>query len=194
MVDVEEEDYQIALVVRTSQLVPLLRTSLSHTRFSSLATGIVADTSIKGANAWQRAKADALSGNLHNGQDLQSMAWHNAIEKAVALWTAQACLMWMDFTHIDLRAVIREAVTVTDGVAASTFLASSANYGVPCAPPTPPQRVSIEARTERALQQHRSQRNVWRHTIRWPGRRPIAMIDGASIMVTLNDMPAHHVV
>jgi hypothetical protein len=50
---VEEEEDHTTLVVRTSELVSLLRTFLSHTRFSSLTTDIVADTSIEGANAWQ---------------------------------------------------------------------------------------------------------------------------------------------
>ena len=159
-----------------------------------MATDIVADTSIECADAWQQAKADALSGNLRNGHNPRSIAWHNAIEKAVALWTAQARLTWRNFTHIDLRAVFREAVTEAHGAAAATFLASPANYGVPFAPLTPPQRVTAEVRAERALQQHRSQRNVWRQIIRRPGCRLVAIIDGASIVVTVCGMPAHHVV
>ncbi len=79
--DAEDEDGHLALVTRRAQLVSLLRTSLSHTRFTSLATDIVADTSIKGAGAWQRAKSGALAGDLHNGHDLRSIAWHTAIEK-----------------------------------------------------------------------------------------------------------------
>ena len=119
--ETEDEDEHLAMVTRRAQLVSLLRTSLSHTRFTSLATDIVADTSVEGAAAWQRAKAGALAGDLHNGQDPRSIAWHTAIEKAVALWTAQARLTWRDFTRTDLRAVFREAVTVTYGAAAATF-------------------------------------------------------------------------
>ena len=151
--EVEDEDDHLALVTRRAQLVSLLRTSLSHTRFTSLATDIVADTSVEGATAWQRAKAGALAGDLHNGQDPRSIAWHTAIEKALALWTAQARLTWRDFTHVDLRAVFREAVTITYGAAAATFLASPAEYGVLVAttPHQPPPRISFEAREAGAL-------------------------------------------
>ena len=194
--ETEDEDEHLAMVTRRAQLVSLLRTSLSHTRFTSLATDIVADTSVEGAAAWQRAKAGALAGDLHNGQDPRSIAWHTAIEKAVALWTAQARLTWRDFTRIDLRAVFREAVTVTYGAAAATFLASPAEYGVPVAasPPKPPPRMSSEARANATLQQHRMQRAAWRRSIKWPGRRPVAMIDGSAIKVTINGMTASHVV
>jgi len=59
----------------------------------------------------------------------------------------------MDFTHIDLRAVFREAVTVTYGVVAATFLASPAEYGVPIsiAPTEPTPRISHEAREVETL-------------------------------------------
>ena len=63
-------------------------TSLSHTRFTSLATDIVTDTSVEGAAAWHRAKGGALAGDLHNGKDPRNIAWHITIEKAVALWIA----------------------------------------------------------------------------------------------------------
>ena len=49
--EVEDEDDRLALVTRRAQLVSLLTTSLSHTRFISLATDIVADTSVEGAAA-----------------------------------------------------------------------------------------------------------------------------------------------
>jgi hypothetical protein len=49
--EVEDEDEHLALVTRRAQLVSLLKTSLSHTRFTSLATDIVADTSNEGAAA-----------------------------------------------------------------------------------------------------------------------------------------------
>jgi hypothetical protein len=62
--EVEDEDDHLALVTRWAQLVSLLRTSLSHTRFTSLATDIVANTSVVGAVAWHRAKAGALAGEL----------------------------------------------------------------------------------------------------------------------------------
>ena len=65
--EVEDEDDHLALVTRRAQLVSLLMTSLSHTRFTSLATDIVVDTSIEGTAAWQRAKSGALAGDLHNG-------------------------------------------------------------------------------------------------------------------------------
>ncbi len=133
----------VALGTRRAQLVSLLRTNLLHTRFTSLATDIVADTSVEGAAAWQHAKAGALAGDLHNGQDSRSIAGHTAIEKAVALWTAQARLTWRDFTHVDLRVVFREAVTITYGAAAATFLASPAEHGflVATTPPQPPPRI-----------------------------------------------------
>jgi hypothetical protein len=124
--EIKDEDDHFALVTRRAQLVSLLMTSLSHMRFTSLATGIVVDTSVEGAAAWQRAKAGALAGDLHNGQDPRSIAWHTVIEMAVALWTTQARLTWKDFTHIDLRVVFRKAVTITYGAAATTFLASPA--------------------------------------------------------------------
>ncbi len=145
--EVEDEDDHLALVTRRAQLVSLLKTSLSHTRFTSMATDIVVDTSVEGAAAWQRAKAGALAGDLHNGQDPRSITWHNTIEKAVALWTAQARLTWRDFTHIDLRAVFHEAVTVTYGAVAATFLASPAEYGVlvSTTPSQPPPRIRPEA-------------------------------------------------
>ena len=131
----------------------LLWSNLSHTRFTSLATDIVADTTVEGLAAWQRAKAGAFAEDLHNGQDPRSIARHTAFEKAVALWTTQARLTWRDFTHIDLRAVLRKAVTVTYGAAAATFLASPAEYIVPTsiAPPQPPPRISPEAREAEAL-------------------------------------------
>ena len=49
--EVEDEDDHLALVTRRAQLVSLLRTSLSHTRFTSLAADIVADASVEGAAA-----------------------------------------------------------------------------------------------------------------------------------------------
>ncbi len=65
--EVEDEDAHLALVTRRAQLVSLLKTRLSHIRLTSLATDIVAYTSVDGAAAWQRAKAGALAGDLHNG-------------------------------------------------------------------------------------------------------------------------------
>ena len=113
----------------------------------------------------------------------------------MALWKAQARLTWREFTHIDLRTVFREAATVTYGAAAATFLASPAENGVhvSIAPPQPPLRISLEAREAEALQQHVMQRESWRRSIWWPGRRPVAMIDGPAINVTINGMTASHV-
>jgi hypothetical protein len=187
---VEDEDDHLTLVTRRAQLVSLLKTSLSHTRFTSLATDIVIDKSIEGSAAWQRVKSGALANDLHNGQDPRSIAWHTAIEKAVALWTEQARLTWRDFTHIDLRAVFREAMTITYGAAEATFLASQAEYGVSASatPPKPPPRISQEAREATALQHHMMQRTAWRRRIRWPGRRLVAMIDGSAIKVTIDGM------
>ena len=100
------------------------------------------------------------------------------------------------FTHVDPRVVFREAMTMTYGAAAAIFLASSAEYGVHVAttPPQPPPRVSFEAREAGALYQHRMNRAAWRRSIRWPGRRPVAMIDGSGIKVNINGMTACHVV
>ncbi len=194
--EAEDEDDHLALVTRRAQLVSLLMTRLSHARFTSLATDIAADTSVEAAAAWQRAKAGAWAGDLHNGQDPRSIMWHTAIEKALALWTAQAMLTWRDFTHIDLRAVFREAVTVTYGAAAAILLASPTEYGVhvSTSPPQPPPRISPEAREAEALHQHRMQRASWRRSIMWHGRRLIAMIDRSAIRVTINGMTAGHVV
>ena len=47
----KDEDDHLALVNRRAQMVSLLRTNLSHTRFTSLATDIVADASDEGATA-----------------------------------------------------------------------------------------------------------------------------------------------
>ena len=138
----------------------LIRTNLPHTRFTFLATDIVADTSVEGVAAWQRAKAGALAGNLHTVQDPRNIAWHVANENAVALWKAQARLTWRDLTHIHLRVVFREVVTVTYGAATATFLASTAKYGVlvSTALPHPPPIISPEAREAETLRQHRMQR------------------------------------
>ena len=62
----------------------------------------------------------------------------------------------MDFTHLDLRAVFREAVTKTYGAAAATFLASPDEYGMPGTPPKPPPRIGMEDREVQALQRHRA--------------------------------------
>ncbi len=71
----------------------------------------------------------------------------------MALLTARARLTWRDFTHVDLRTVFREAVTITYGAAATTFLASPAEYGVLVATIThqPPPRISYETREAGAL-------------------------------------------
>jgi len=160
--EVEDEDEHIALVTRRAHLASLLRTNLSHARFNSLATDIVADTGVEGAAACHRSNAGASPWDLHNGHDPRNIACHNAIEKTVTIWTAQGRLTWRDFTHIYLRAVFREAVTVTYGAVAATFLVSPAEYGVPFAttPPQLPPRVSSEAREAEALQQHRMHREA----------------------------------
>ena len=162
MDDVEEEDDHTALVVRTLQLVSLLKTSKPLAWILDLAhwPHILLPIQAQRAQTCGNDPRPTLLGNLHNGQDPRSITWHNVIEKAVALWTAQARMPWMDFTHIYLRAVFRESVTLAYGAAAATFLESPADYGVPCAPPTPPPRVTAKTRAERALQQHRSHHNV----------------------------------
>ena len=50
--ETEDEDDHLAMVTRRAQLVSLLKTSLSHTRFISLAIDIVANISVEGAAAW----------------------------------------------------------------------------------------------------------------------------------------------
>ena len=118
-----EQDHHSIQVMRAAHLVSLLRTSLSTARFNALPTEIVADNSAEGAEAWQRAKADALAGRLHNGQDARSIAWHNAIERAVHLWAAQAQLTWRDYAQLDMRRIFREAASATFGPATAVHAA-----------------------------------------------------------------------
>ena len=91
LVDAGSDDHS-DMVMRVAQLVSLLRTALAHTKFGALPTELVADHSQEGAEAWERARAAALSGAQHDGQDLSSVAWHCAIQKAVSVWLAQAKL------------------------------------------------------------------------------------------------------
>ena len=233
--DVDGADDHSSMVMRVAQLVSLLRTCLAHTKFGSLPTELVSDTSVEGAAAWQRARAAAMAGAQHDGQDPRSVAWHTAIQKAVALWQAQAQLTWRDFTRIDLRAVFREAVLVTYGAEAASQLSgiptpaigfqlepnqnppgqeplvqTAATHAEAVEDPLPsstvesdcphpgvqpipmPRRQVSHQTVQQALEQHRQARAEWQQSVRWPTRRPVAMLDGSAAGITLNGHPVKH--
>ena len=65
---------------------------LSHSNFSTIPTELIADTGPEAAAACSRARAAALAGRRHDGQDPRSVAWHGAIQRAVATFLAQVRL------------------------------------------------------------------------------------------------------
>ena len=105
-----------------AQLVSLLRTCLTHTKFGALPTKLVAGHSTDGGAAWRRAQSRALAGLPHDGQDHRSIAWHGAIQRALATWMAQAQLQWSDFIRVDMRTVLKQAVTAVYGAQAAKNL------------------------------------------------------------------------
>ena len=190
----EDNGGQDIQVARKEQLLSLLRTCLSTAKFSALPTEIVADTSAEGAAAWKRAQSDALAGRIHDGQDARSIAWKNAIERAVQLWAAQAHLTWKDFAQIDMRSIFREAAHVTFGPATAAHAMLDEyqlqNVAIGCLEQQSPQQALDQA----ALSGHRRQRAAWKESKRWPGRRPVAMIDGSKIRVTISGHAVKHAV
>ena len=102
--------------MRMAQSVSLLRTCLTHTKFGALPTELVADHSTDGASAWRRAQSRALAGLPHDGQDHRSIAWHGAIQRALATWMAQAQLQWIDFIRLTAVYGAQAAKNLSDGI------------------------------------------------------------------------------
>ena len=177
--------------MRVAQLVSLLRNSLMTTKFNALPTEIVADCSAEGAAAWQRAQSDALAGRLHNGQDPRSIAWHTAISRAVNLWAAQAQLTWRDYAQLDLRRIFREAVTATYGPASVVHAATGRSLAMdtPDDMVVAAQVAATVASSESTLAEYRRLRAAWQQSVVWTDRRPVAMVDGSEIPLTINGFP-----
>ena len=180
-------DHQQTNSMREAQLVSLARTCLKHAKFGNLSAELITDASPESAAAWQRAKLAALAGDLHNGQDPRSIAWQSAVNRAVTLWASQAQLSLHDYLHIDMRQVFRaairvefgeEAVPAADPALTSLLPTSFVSDALPAAPTAPLPSTK--------LQQRRAARAQWSDSIRWDGRRPVAILDGRRYNLCLN--------
>ena len=192
----DEIDDHGRMTMRVAQLVSLLRTCLSHTRFSALPTELVCEVGEESAAAWDRARAAALAGRQHDGQDPRSVAWHSAIQKAVAVFLAQSQLTWEDFVRIDMRAVFKEAVTAVYGEGAAREMVGAVFQATTQALTTDgaAQHTSQPKEQADALEQHRQKRAAWQQAVKWEDRRPVAVIDGRKAGVTVAGVPVRTVV
>ena len=195
-----------SLRIREAQLESMLRNCLSHLKLGHVAAELVADASPENLDAWHQAKCSALAGDLHDGQDPRSIAYHQAVQRAVNVWAAQAQLNIRDFLKIDLQGLFREALKKVYGEQLTAQVAPEQ----PVVPPSPgldnperamlmapaPQQQAQAMRAEDpvALQLHRQLRHKWRQSIRWSGRRAVAMLDGSVHNILFNGKPVGQIV
>lgn len=182
---------------RVAQLVSLLRTCLSHAKFGALPTDLVVDTSPEAAAAWAEAQASALAGELHDRQNPRAVAWHGTIQRAVAVWLAQAQLTWSDLIDIDLRKVCNRAVTNVYGARVADHLGRGAGFLV--APPgltmNKQAPTQLRVQSQLSLEEHRDKLAQWQQTVQWQGgRRPVVVLDGLPSRITLSGVPVKRVV
>ena len=191
-----------SLQIREAQLVSLLRTALKHLKFPNLPVELITDHSAEGEEAWQRARLAALSGELHDGQDARSIAWQTAMQRAINLFVAQAQLQARDLATLDFRAIYRAAIMREYGAEVAdqlpSVLAGLLSTGLPDSElPDGALRCFAQPSDDEqaALEEHRSKRVEWiNDRVKWTGRRPVAILDGSKIPLTINGQRVLHVV